>query len=209
MGSKFPNAKKQRVYFPKRGPTRKSLMFLANLLKAPEEQRAKIYQKVLKSKKGVERAKLIEFRKALKSRKALFRTLDSIVKQFQSSNPKLEGIIIFGGIVKRPTPPTDLDIIIVGNLYPEEKRFLTKIIETRTGLVPDVPSFEISTHNAKAVFKTYLSKEIPYFSSPREWTVQNFFGSVEARRKIISSFKAAQKELISKNQLYQSEKPNT
>lgn len=202
MANKFPVKKKQTVPFPKKGPNRKALMFLANLLKAPEGKRAAIYRKVLKSKKGAERGKLLEFRRALKSRKALFGTIDSAVREFQSTNPKLEGIILFGGTAKKTTPPTDLDIIIVGKLSPGERRNLLAVLQSRTGLVPNHPAFEISTGDAKAIFKKHLSKISPYFSSHREWTVQNFFGSVETRRKIISSLKAAKKELAARNQLY-------
>jgi len=202
MASLLPQKEKPREFFPKKGAKRKALMFLPNLLRVRKEQRASIYRKVLKSKKGAERAKLIEMRKTLKSREGLFRVIDSTVQDYQSKNHHLEGVILFGGTAKRTTSPTDLDIILVGPLIPSEKKEFLNRLESNTKMVPDTPFFQITTENAKEVFKQYLSKSLPYFSSQREWTIQNFFGPIQAKRKMIAAFSAAKKELASKKQLY-------
>lgn len=200
------SVKKYRKYFPKKGPERKALMFLPNLLKAPKEKRAEIYKKVLARKKGIDRESLIKYRRVMKKRMSVFNSIDSTVKEFRQKNPRFVGVILFGGVGKKVTAPTDLDVMVVGELFPSEKKEFLRLLEQRTGLFPDTPAFTINPDKAKEVFLHYLSKELPYFSSPREWTIQNFFGPVQAKRKIMLAFKSAQKQLATKKELFSENK---
>lgn len=200
------SVKKYRKYFPKKGPERKALMFLPNLLKAPKEKRAAIYKKVLARKKGADREALVKYRRIVKTRMGVFNSIDATVREFKKRNPRFVGVILFGGVGKKLTAPTDLDVMIVGELFPSEKKEFLRLLEQRTGLFPDTPAFTINPNKSKEMFLHYLSKELPYFSSPREWTIQNFFGPVEAKRKIMKAFVSAQKQLATKQQLFSEKK---
>lgn len=194
--------KKYRKYFPKKGPERKTLMFLPNLFNLPKEKASAIYKKVLREKKGIERKTLIDTRRVAKNRSLVFRGIKSAFEEFSKKNPNLKGVIVFGGATKKTTDPTDLDIILVGDLQTNQKREFLKLVESRTGLFPDAPNFTLTTQNAKEIFMMYLSKQSPYFSSPREWTLQNFIGPSSIKRQIISSFNYARKKLASEKKLF-------
>lgn len=202
----FGNPKKYRKYFPKKGAERKVLTLLPNLLSVPIGERKALYKKILSKKTGIEKERLVTYRRALKQRLPVLKSINQTVLEFQAKNPRFKGLILFGGVGKKLTPPTDLDVILVGELVPSEKKEFLNLLESRTGIFPDSTVFTLTPENARSSFLRYLSKETPYFSSSREWTIQNFFGPVEVKRQIRAAFNYARKELIKKNNLFSERK---
>ena len=201
---------KVREYFPKKGPKRKALMFVSNLLQAPKSERQRIYAKVMRDKirsgKVKEASEIRTLVATARKRMSLFRTINSAVEEYRRTNPRFQGVILFGGTSKRTTAPTDLDVMVVGDLFPAEKKEFLKTLGSATKMVPDSPTFCITISNSKELFLQYLSKELPYFSSEREWTIQNFFGPANVKRKIVAAFRSAVKELKSQKRLYREKK---
>jgi len=185
--------KKVRKFFPKKGPEKKALMFLSNLARLPKGKASEVYKKVLSSKAGAEREVLVRTRKAFSSRKEIFSGFSSLVADFRKRNPNFEGVIIFGGVVKKPTPPTDLDFIFVGNLPDSEKKLFCSALHERFGIPPNPFPVKIDLHGKVNPFDSLLS--VPYLHAPEEWTVQNFVGPNSARRKLMRAYNSSLKRI--------------
>lgn len=177
--------------FPKKGPERKSLMFLSNLLRLDPKRRKEVYKKVLKSKTGKERATLIHARKVASKRKEIFLKFDSLVREFSKRNPRFEGVIVFGGTVKKDTPPTDIDFIFVGTLPEKEKSIFTKELAKSLGIQANPFPVKIELDTNPKRWEDLLST--PYLHGPEEWTPQNFIGNDMFRRRIMRRYKSALK----------------
>lgn len=185
--------KKIRVFFPKKGPNKKALLALSNISRLPKEEAMRAYKKLLRTSTPLERKAISLHHKTLKKRMPILRTFNSLVEEYRLKNPKFKGIIIFGGTVKKHTPPTDLDFIFVGELPQKHKVEFTKRLYDTTGILPNLFPVEINLEKKPRQFEELLS--IPYLSSPEEWTVQNFIGPISERRKIMSAYKSALKKI--------------
>jgi len=183
--------KKIRKMFPRKGPEKKTLMFLSNLLRIKGSKRKAIYKKVLKSKNASDRAILIKARKVASSRKNIFNSFSNLVKKYRDEYPSFEGVIIFGGVVKKETPPTDLDFIFVGELPQKAKKTFCDKLVNLTGVPANPFPVKINLREDPKQFEKLLS--IPYLHAPEEWTVQNFVGPNQFRRKLLGAYKKALK----------------
>jgi|GEM_PF-1997251 len=185
--------KKVRKFFPRKGPEKKALMFLSNLARLPSEKAKRVYKKVLSSKKGVERTILARARKVFSSRKEIFSEFSSLVSEYRQKNPEFDGVIIFGGVVKKETSPTDLDFVFVGNLSDKEKSDFCSKLYKKFGVLPNPFPVKINLRSEKNPFDSLLS--IPYLHAPEEWTVQNFVGPNSVRRKLMRAYQSSMKRI--------------
>jgi len=185
--------KKVRKMFPKKGVERRALMFASNVGNLSEEKKFSALKSFLKNKSASKRVVAKKVLRAYKSRAELFNTFKSLVNDFRLKNPSFEGVIIFGGVVKKATPPTDLDFIFVGNLpHLEKKRFCDLLLE-KTGVVANPFPVKIDIKSNPRVFDSLLS--VPYLHNHREWTVQNFVGPLSVKRLLVKSYKGALKRV--------------
>jgi predicted nucleotidyltransferase len=184
--------KKVRKMFPRKGPEKKALHFLSNLLRVSPNKRKEVYRKVLKTKKGEERRTLIKARKVASQRKEIFQKFNSLVNEYISKYPNFEGVIIFGGVVKKETSPTDLDFIFVGKLPEKARANFSKELTSSLGVQANPLPVEIDLDSNPKRWEEILS--IPYLHAPEEWTVQNFVGPDIYRRRLVNSFKKAMKK---------------
>ncbi len=166
--------KKVRKMFPKKGPERKALKFVSNIERMPKINRANIIKRFLKSKSISEKKVVLGVLKAYKKRAPLFSTFNDLVKDFRKANPLFDGVIIFGGIVKKKTAPTDLDFIFVGDLADLEKKRFCDLLYKKTGVPANPFPVKLNIRSNPNVFESLLT--VPYLHSPQEWTVQNFVG---------------------------------
>ncbi len=185
--------KKVRKFFPKKGPERKAFMFLSNLSKIDKRKVKEVYKKVLESKSSAERKVLIKSRKVFASRKEIFGSFSSLVNTYRAKEHSFWGVIIFGGVVKKSTPPTDLDFIFVGELSDKSKAEFCSTLYARTGVPPNPFPVEVNLEKNPKCFEQLLS--IPYLHNPREWTVQNFVGPIEQKRKLVKAYNLALKRI--------------
>lgn len=191
--------KKVRKMFPKKGPEKKALNFFADLVNAPENLRKNIYKKVLRRKKGKDKEEILKIRKTLKNRKIIFNEFQILVNEYKSKYADFNGVIVFGGVVKKHTSPTDLDFIFVGYLPKNAKANFCKALKEKTGVPANPFPINLKLSSKINPFERLLS--IPYLHSPKEWTVQNFVGSNMDRRKLKYLFNSAYKKLKIKGRL--------
>jgi hypothetical protein len=185
--------KKYRKFFPKKGPEKKALMFLSSLSRLEPRKAKEVYKKVLKSKSGKEKRVLLDARKTFKSRQQIFMTFDSLVNRYRREEPGFWGVIIFGGLVKKPTPPTDLDFIFVGKLSDSARAAFCSELRAVTGVPPNPFPVELDLRVKHNRFEELLT--VPYLHSPREWTIQNFVGPIEYKRELTRAFRSALKRV--------------
>ena len=185
--------KKVRKMFPKKGPERKALKFASNLEQMPKEERANIIKRFLKSKSSSEKKVALGILKVYKGRAFLFGTFNELVADFRKANPLFDGVIIFGGVVKKKTAPTDLDFIFVGNLADSEKGRFCDLLSKKTGVPANPFPVKLDVRANPNIFESLL--KIPYLHSPQEWTVQNFVGPNNIRRLLMKSYKRALKRI--------------
>lgn len=179
--------------FPKKGPEKKALFFLSNLLRLDNAKRKSVYKKVLKSKKSLEKSTLVRLRRTASSRRKVFLTMDSLVKDYVKKCPGFEGVIIFGGIVKKESPPTDLDFIFVGKLAEKDRRDFSNILQKELKIPTNPFPVEIDLNSNPKRWEELLST--PYLSSYREWVPQNFVGPDFFRRRLNRKFSSALKKV--------------
>jgi len=185
--------KKVRKFFPRKGPEKKALMFLSNLSRIPAKKRKAVYTKVLKSKSPEERRVLVKARKVFSSRRGVFRTFSSLVERFRAEEPSFQGVIIFGGVVKKDTPPTDLDFIFVGHISDRAKASFCDELYKSTGIPANPFPIKIDLSSDPRIFDKLIS--VPYLHFPEEWTVQNFVGPLSVKRALMKSYKGAFKRV--------------
>lgn len=185
--------KKVRKMFPKKGPERKALKFASNIERMPKIERGKIIKRFLKSKSVSERKVALSVLRTYKERAPLFGTFNELVKDFRKVNPSFSGVIIFGGIVKKKTAPTDLDFIFVGNLADSEKKRFCDLLSNKTGVPANPFPVKLDVVANPNVFESLL--KVPYLHNPQEWTVQNFVGPNNIRRLLMNSYKRALKRI--------------
>lgn len=191
--------KKVRKFFPKKGPEKKALMFLSNVSRIKKENRKSIYKKVLKSKNLNERKVLIKARRTFSSRKKIFNSFQVLVNDYRKKYPSFQGVIIFGGVVKKESNPTDLDFVFIGALPENAKKDFCNILCSKTNIPVNPFPVKIDVLSNPKIFNELLS--IPYLHFPKEWTVQNFVGPIEIKRKLQKSYNLALKEIARKKGL--------
>lgn len=179
--------------FPKKGAERKALMFASNVSNMPKEKRFGALRRFLKGKSVSERAVARSVLRTYKSRTKVFNTFNGLVSEFRKKNPSFEGVILFGGAVKKASPPSDLDFIFVGNLPNSEKKRFCNLLSQRTGIVANPFPVKIDVRSNPKVFDSLLS--IPYLHNHREWTVQNFVGPLSAKRRLVKAYNSSLKRV--------------
>jgi hypothetical protein len=185
--------KKERVFFPRKGPNKKALLELSNIVRMEKGKAQEAYKRLLRTSNPEQRRSIMLHRKTMKNRMPIFNAFKSLVDKYRAEHPKFKGVIIFGGAVKKHTKPTDLDFIFVGELPQKQKVEFTKALYSATGILPNPFPVEINLNKNPKQFEELLS--IPYLSAPEEWTVQNFVGPISERRKIVGAYKSALKKI--------------
>ncbi|MGI6589759.1 MAG: hypothetical protein ACOX1V_03815 [Candidatus Iainarchaeum sp.] len=184
---------KVRKMFPKKGAERKALMFASNVGNLSKEKKFSALKGFLRKKSASERAVAKKVLRTYKSRTKIFNEFKGLVNEFRVKYPSFDGVIIFGGTVKKASKPTDLDFMFVGNLPSAEKKRFCELLSERTGIVANPFPVKIDVRSNPKAFDKLLS--IPYLHSHREWTVQNFVGPISVKRMLTKSFKGSLKRV--------------
>ncbi|MFH1588587.1 MAG: nucleotidyltransferase domain-containing protein [Candidatus Diapherotrites archaeon] len=196
---------KRREFFPKKGIKRNFLMFIPELMRAPGNK-SSIIKRFLLRKSPEERKRVRELFKVFLTRKPVIDKLKFFVEEKRKSIPGFEGLIVFGGFAKKEYKPSEVDLFVVGNMPISERKGMNKEIAFLLNRKIDLQTFNeergkvivnsLSSGNAERFFRFVLfNPGIIGISFPDEWSVQNFIGPLEIKRKLKKAFEKVHKEL--------------
>lgn len=187
--------KKVRVLFPKKGILRKGLLLMPNLARLENDpaRQKKVLESALKNKRGRDQRRIKKIVEIAKNRRYIIRPLYDLVAYMRKKNPQFWGVILYGGVAKKSTPPTDVDIIFVGKISEEQKKVFLDSFRKKVNLQPHPMPVDIDLENNPKHFEKLL--KIPYLLIPEDWMGQNFIGPIDLARKVRRAYQAGLKSI--------------